>query len=268
VRNQKEDLTRNRLKEGTPSTFTSDYETNNLALYGQLDTTLSDRFTLVTGLRSEKWDAKYSDSAHVKIDTDEVLTGGKIGVKFQQDEKHMHYIMLSRGYKPGGVNADETLISAAKDYATETLWNIEAGRNLSALNDTLLGRFNMFYGQRRDQQVKSSIAGKDDEGNPSFTDYIANAAKTHYYGLETEIDYYPTESVHLFTNIGLLKSEFDTYNDPNPSAYKAEGRAPAQSPEYQYNVGIDYAFADVFTTVASRSCPNIALCPQRPYFIL
>ena len=244
ARNQQEDLTRNRLKEGTPSSFTSDYETNNLALYGQLDTAFAKRFTLVTGLRVEKWDAKYKDSADVKIDTDEVLTGGKIGIKFQQDAKHMHYIMLSSGYKPGGVNADKKLNTAAKDYQTETLWNIEAGRNLSALDDTLLARVNIFYGQRRDQQVKSSIAGKDEKGNPEFIDYIANAAKAHYYGLETEIDYSPAESLHLFTNIGLLQSEFDAYNDPNPEAYKSEGRSPAQSPKYQYNAGFDYAVTD------------------------
>ena len=247
VRNQQDDLTRNRLKDGESSNFTSDYETNNMALYGQLDSALTDRFTLVTGLRVEKWDAEYSDSDSVSIDTDEVLTGGKIGIKFQQDEKHMHYIMLSKGYKPGGVNADNTLSAAAKDYDTESLWNIEAGRNLSVLNDTLLGRINLFYGQRKDQQVKSSIAGKDEDGNPSFIDYIANAAKTHYYGLETEVDYYPMDNVHLFTNIGLLQSEFDDYTDPNPDSLNVEGRSPAQSPEYQYNVGFDYIFADAWT---------------------
>ncbi len=244
-RNQQEDLTRNRLKEGEKSSFTSDYETNNIALYGQLDSALSERFTLVTGLRVENWDASYSDSKNIKIDTDEVLTGGKIGIKFQQDAKHMHYIMLSRGYKPGGVNADGSLTPAAKYYDTETLWNIEAGRNFTALDDSLLARVNLFYGQRRDQQVKSSIAGKDDQGNPSFIDYIANAAKTHYYGLEGEMDYYPADSIHLFGSLGLLQAEFDDYTDPNPEAYKAQGRTPAQSPKYQYNVGFDYAFGDV-----------------------
>ncbi len=244
-RNQQEDLTRNRLKEGELSQFTSDYETNNIALYGQLDTALSDKFTLVTGLRTEQWDAEYSDSKNVKIDTDETLFGGKIGLKYQQDAHNLHYITLSKGYKPGGVNADEKLIAAAKDYDTETLWNIDMGRSSSFLNDTLYGRLNFFYGQRRDQQVKSSIAGKDDKGNPEFIDYIANAAKTHYYGLELESDYYPLENVHFFGNLGLLKSKFDDYTDPNPKAYNVEGRTPAQSPEYQYNVGFDYAFADV-----------------------
>lgn len=244
LKNFSEDFKRNYTYLETP--YTADYETKNLALYGQFDTTFAKRFTLVTGLRVEKWDAEYSDSENVKIDTDEILTGGKIGIKFQQDEKHMHYIMLSKGYKAGGVNADNSLTFAAKDYDTETLWNIEAGRNLSVLNDTLLGRLNMFYGQRRDQQVKSSLATVRDDGSTKYVDYLANAAKAHYYGLETEIDYYPTESVHLFTNIGLLQSEFDDYTDPNPEAYKAEGRSPAQSPKYQYNVGVDYAFADVF----------------------
>ena len=245
-RNQQEDLTRNRLKEKKLSTFTSDYKTNNSAVYGQLDTTVAEKFTVVTGLRVESWDASYHDSESVDIDTDEVLVGGKIGLKYQQDENNLHYITLSRGYKPGGVNADKSLNAAAKSYDTETLWNIDAGRNSSFLDDTLVARINLFYGQRRDQQVKSSVVGKDENNNPTFTDYIANAAKTHYYGLETELDYYPLEALHLFTNIGLLQAEFDNYTDPNPKAYKAEGRSPAQSPKYQYNVGLDYAFGENF----------------------
>lgn len=245
AKNQQEDLNRERLKEGKLSTFTSEYENNNIALYGQLDTAINEKFTLITGIRAENWDAKYSDSKNITIDTDEMLYGGKIGLKYQQDENNLHYITLSKGYKPGGVNAEDKLISAAKNYDTETLWNIDMGRSSSFLNDMILGRLNLFYGQRKDQQVKSSLARKDADGNPEFIDYIANAAKTHYYGLELETDYYPLQSVHLFGNVGLLKAEFDTYKDPNPKSYDVEGRTPAQSPEYQYNVGFDYTFADV-----------------------
>ena len=243
---QKEALTQNRLKEGKNSPFSSDYENQNIALYGQLDSQFYERFTLVTGLRLEKWDANYDDSQKTNIDNDELLVGGKIGVKYQQDENNLHYITLSKGYKPGGVNADQKVIPTPKSYDTETLWNIEMGRNSSFLDDTLQGRVNLFYGQRKDQQVKSSIVGKDDKNNPTFTDYIANAAKAHYYGLELESSYFATQELRLFTNIGLLQAEFDDYVDPNPEAYKAEGRTPAQSPKYQYNVGFDYVFNDIF----------------------
>ena len=73
-----------------------------------------------------------------------------------------------------------------------------------------------------------------------WKDYLANAAKGSYYGLEIQTNYYPNDSLHLFANLGLLKSEFDEYENPDPDSIDLEGRAPAQSPEYQYNVGFDF----------------------------
>jgi len=251
AKNETEDLTRNRLKDGTHSAFTSNYKTKNLAVYAQLDNDLNDKLTLTTGIRVEKWDAEYSDSDTVKIATDEVLKGGKVGLTYKDDKSNIHYITLSQGYKPGGVNADNSLIAAAKEYKTETLWNIDMGRTFNHLDNKLKSRFNAFYGKREEQQVKSSIAGKDDEGNPSFTDYLANAAKGHYYGAEAELKYYANDNLHLFSSVGLLKAKFDDYKDPNPTSLDMNGRSPAQSPSYQYNIGGDILLNDAFTLKAN-----------------
>jgi outer membrane receptor protein involved in Fe transport len=244
VKHDTEDLTRNRLKEQTPSTFTSNYKTKSNAIYGQLDTEVVPKLTLTTGVRVEDWEAKYKDSDAVKIDTDETLVGAKIGLAYQQDADTLHYITLSKGYKPGGVNADNALNPDAKEYETETLWNLDLGRSFNSSDKKFNARLNAFYGKRKEQQVKSSIAGKDKEGNPSFTDYTANAAKGHYYGLETEIGYRPSDNIHLFANVGLLKSKFDEYLDPNPSAVDVDGRSLAQSPKYQYSIGGDVMITD------------------------
>jgi len=233
-----EDLTRNYTYLDSP--YTSKYDTRNLALYGQLDSTLDDRFTLITGLRAEKWKATYSDSDNVDIDTDERLSGGKIGLNYQKNSNMLLYSTLSKGYKPGGVNADNSLSTEAKDYKTETLWNIDAGLNSSHMDNKLTSRLNFFYGKRRDQQVKSSVVQPRDDGSTDYTDYITNAAKGHYMGVESQLDIYPNDDLHLFSSIGLLKAEFDKYNDPNPIAVNVNGRTPAQSPSYQYNIGGDY----------------------------
>ena len=47
--------------------------------------------------------------------------------------------------------------------------------------------------------------------------------------------------------MGLLKAEFDEYNNPDTTAIDMTGRAPANSPEYQYNVGFDYFFMEAWT---------------------
>lgn len=240
-----EDLTRTYTYLDTP--YTSNFDTKTIAAYMQLDTKLNEKFTLTTGLRVEKWDAKYADSAAFKTSTDETLVGGKVGVSYNQDENNLHYITLTKGYKPGGVNANGELDAKAKVYDTETLWNVDMGRNSVFLEGTLQTRLNLFYGKRKEQQVNSSVVIPRKDGSTEFIGYIANAAKSSYYGLEADVSYRPTDDVLVYANLGVLKSKFDDYIDPNPDAIKMNGRAVAQSPAYQYNIGINYMLTDAWT---------------------
>ncbi len=224
--------------------YTGDYKTKSKAIYGQFDTHLSDAFTVISGLRVEKVEAKYSDSSNFNINTDETLVGAKLGLSYKVDDNSLYYATLSRGYKPGGVNASNNIPANAREFETETLWNIDLGMNSSYLDNRLTSRLNVFYGKRKDQQVKSSFVTNPQGGGATFNEYLANAAEGHYYGLEAQLNYYATDGLHLFANLGLLKSEFDEYIDPNPIATDVNGRTPAQSPKYQYNFGLDYRVND------------------------
>jgi len=230
-----ETMNRNRIKFGADNLSSYTQDTENKAIYGQLDTAITNQLTLITALRVENWKVDYSNSAGETLKKDEMLTGGKLGLNYQHDDKQLYYISLSKGYKPGGVNAEDV---PTKEYETETLWNLEGGLNSSHFNDTLKSRLNVFYGKRKDQQVKLY------EGNAvDFRNYLSNAEEGSYYGLESQLDYYPNDNLHIYSSIGLLHAEFDEFN-LNPAQ---EGRAPAQSPEYQYNIGLDYRFAEAFT---------------------
>jgi outer membrane receptor protein involved in Fe transport len=215
---------------GSEENFDNSYQTTNKAVYGQLDTPLNNKLILTTGLRVEKWDAKYSDSHNVSINNSETMTGGKIGLNYEYASNQRYYATLSKGYKPGGVNADSDLSAEDKTFTTETLWNLETGVNSSHLNNTLKSRLNVFYGKRKDMQVKLyQVDGQD------FTDYLSNASKASYYGLESQLSYRLNDVLHLYSSIGLLKATFDQYADK-------DGRDVAQSPRYQYNAGLDYFF--------------------------
>jgi len=243
-KNFSEDMTRNYTYLDAP--FGSMYETKTKAIYGQIDTALDDKLILVTGLRVEDWDAEYSDTDAVAIDTDETLVGGKLGLNYQASANRLYYATLSKGYKPGGVNADSFLPDNSRDYETETLWNLDLGVNSSHYDNKLTSRLNLFYGKRKDQQVKSSLVLPREDGSTQFIDYTTNAAEGTYYGLESELHYYPTDTLHIYSNIGLLEATFDEYEDPNPTSLDVEGRTPAQSPNYQYNIGFDYMFAEAW----------------------
>ncbi|HEY9128314.1 MAG TPA: TonB-dependent receptor, partial [Sulfurovum sp.] len=245
-----EEMTRNyTYLYGIP--FISNYDTKNKAIYGQLDTHLTDQLTMIAGLRLEQWDAAYSDSEGVINDTDELLGGGKLGLNYQADVNRLYYVTLSKGYKPGGVNSDYRLTADEREYQTENLWNLDVGVNSSHLNDTLKSRLNLFYGKRKDQQVKSSVVNVRDDDSIEWIDYLANAAEGTYYGLESQIDYYPQDTLHLYAGLGLLKAKFDEYDNPDPSAIDMTGRAPANSPEYQYNIGFNYFFLEAWTFKAN-----------------
>jgi len=240
-RDYSENMTRNYTYLASP--FSTVYDTKNIALYGQLDTHFTDKLTLVTGLRLEQWDLQYTDTDLVNIDTNEFLTGGKVGLNYQESDNRLFYVTLAKGYKPGGVNADTRLNNTEKKYETETLWNIDLGLNSSHFNNKVTSRLNFFYGKRKDQQVKDSFVITRGDGSTEFVDYLSNAAEGSYYGVESQIDYFPLESLHLFTSFGLLQAAFDEYpNNPTMT-----DRAPANSPEYQYNVGLDYLLFDVIT---------------------
>jgi outer membrane receptor protein involved in Fe transport len=231
--------------------FFSKYDTKTKAIYAQLDTHVNDKLTFITGARVEKWKADYSDSDNFIIDTDEVLVGGKVGITYQENADRLYYATLSRGYKPGGVNPDNTLIDAARRYKTETLWNIDLGVNAAYFDHTLTSRINLFYGKRKDQQVKSSVVTVRANGSTDFTDYLANAARGTYYGAEAAVDYEVNDTLRLYASLGLLNATFDEYVDPNPSSLNVNGRTPAQSPKYQYTLGFDYMLSDALMLKAN-----------------
>lgn len=211
----------------------NDYETKNTALFGQFDTHLTDKLTLITGLRVEYFDADYEDSNNLDIDTSERLFGGKLGLNYQINEDHLTYTSLSRGYKSGGVNNNDALPESQREFDTEYMWSLETGLKSSWLNGDLITNIAAFYSIRRDAQVKSSVF----VGGGEFEDSIANAAKGKNYGLEADFDWLVNEDLRLFGALGLLRAEFEEYDNPDISSNDIEGRRQAHAPSYQFTLG-------------------------------
>jgi len=233
--------------------FTSEYDTETRALFGELNTRLGDRWTLVTGLRFENRDTDYTDNNGVAFDTDKDLRGGRVALEYAWDEDGMAYAAVSRGYRGNGVNADilanlETadepdLIAALARVGTfdeETLLNYELGLKRSLLDNTLRLRAALFYMDRDDLQVKGSFLVPRDSGATTFVDYTSNAATGENFGAEFELDWLVGDALQLWASVGLLDTEFGDY--VNATGEDLSGRAQAHAPEYQYAVGGRYRF--------------------------
>jgi len=228
--------------------FTSRYDTDTAAVFGQLDTSLSEQLNLITGLRLERRFTDYRDNNGVDSGPDKNLWGGRIALEYSLDDERMLYAEISRGYRANGINAsvlasmettdDPDLIArlqGAQDFDDEHLINYETGFKAALLADTLRTRLALFYMDRSDQQVKDSLVIPRPDGSTAFIDYFNNADRGTNYGLELELDWLATDTLTLYANLGLLHTEFDDYVDAY--GYDLSGRDQAHAPHYQYAAG-------------------------------
>ncbi|MBL1458077.1 MAG: TonB-dependent receptor [Methylophaga sp.] len=213
----------------------NDYQTYNTALFGQLDTALTDRLTLISGLRVERFEADYEDSNGLDLAPSETLFGGKLGLNYQLSNNHMMFTSLSRGYKSGGVNNNDNLPDSKREFDTEYMWNLEVGLKSLWLEGDLITNITAFYALRRDAQVKSSISLPGGE----FEDSIDNAARGKNIGIEADMDWLINDQFRVFAALGLLSATFDEYENPELEAegFNVEGRRQAHAPAYQFTLG-------------------------------
>ena len=231
--------------------FTSDYDTDTYALFGQLDTRLSEQVKLVTGLRLERRYTDYSDNNNVHSDPDKDLWGGRIALEYHLADTGMVYASVSRGYRANGINAgilasmeitdDPDILAdleSLQQFDEEYLINYETGFKGNLLAGQLQARLALFYMDRKDQQVKGSLVIPRPDGSTAFLDYTSNAAQGNNYGAELELNWLATGQLMLFANLGLLQTEYENYTDAQGN--DLSGRDQAQAPHYQYAVGGHY----------------------------
>lgn len=213
--------------------FSSSFDTENRAIYGQLDTDINSNVSLVTGLRLEGRKATYTDSDGVAHSVDENLWGGRIALQYKPNDSTMLYGLVSRGYKAGGVNSDPSLSAEDREFDTELMLNFETGVKGSWFEQRLQTRLSVFYQQRKDIQIKQSLVQSRDDSNASdFTDYFGNSGKGRNYGMEAEVNWLATEVLSIQGSLGLLETEYDT-----PLSTTLDSRDQAHAPRYQFALG-------------------------------
>ena len=246
--------------------YSNQFDTRNFALYGQVNYPLSDSIRISTGLRLERRLSHFTDSSLADFSTSENLWGGRVSIENQLQDYVMLYALISKGYKAGGVNAQEDIPEDRRVFDTESMWNYEAGIKGTALNDSLIFQTSIFYQDRNDIQTKESLVSSIETGlliqqggvcPCSFTDLTGNAAKGYSYGIELETRWLITDDLRLKLNLGLLESsysEFDSFThinaslDPeSPVPYNLSERRLAHAPRQQSSFSFDYFLSDKLT---------------------
>ena len=227
--------------------FVSAYESESVAVYGELSQPLSERLSLSLGGRLERFESDYRDSHGIRAQPDEDLWGGQISLDYRLTDNTLLYSLVSRGYKAGGVNGEAlgkaqsgglapsmvNFLQARLEFDTETLFNYEFGLKGMYLDDRLELRIAAFFMDRDDIQLK----GWYNEG-PVFVGYLDNAASGENYGLELESLWRISERWQVFANIGWLDTEIDNFIvNVDDTLVDKSGREQAHAPEYQFNIG-------------------------------
>ena len=217
--------------------FTSDNNSTSFAVYGQLDTQLSENLTLTTGLRVENRSADYLNSDAFSDDISDTMLGGKIVLGYQATADSFWYGSINRGYKAGGHNTDGTLPEDLRSFAPEYLINYEVGYKVSLLDNSAYVRTAAFYMDRTDMQVNSSKTIVRDDGSSEFISYLGNAASGNNYGIEVESAWHINDFVNFYGSVGILESEFNDF--VNADGVSLDGREQAHAPNYQFNLGVN-----------------------------
>lgn len=228
------------LTDATDRALTSDFESTNYALYGQVDWRALPRLDLSLGLRVESREADYADSDGAAFEPADDMLGGHLTAAVPLSDTQHWYASLTRGYKSGGFNIGAAVTADRRRYEPEYLWNLETGIRSSWSGGRLETSAIAFYMERRDQQVDTSF--QLDPNDPlTFVFYTDNAAEGRNYGLEASLRWGISERWSIDGSLGLLESYYIDYRYPDPNdptqVRDLDGREQTHAPSYQYSLG-------------------------------
>ena len=221
------------------SSLSSNFLVNNFSIFGNLNYLINQSTKLTIGARWEDSESQYSDSLGESLNPSDIISGGKVSINKILDKDTNIFFSVARGYNQGGFNLNLGLDPNSQNgnlyYDPEFLINYEIGLN------TKFEKFNLnlaaviFHSDRKDQQVL--ISTQVDLNDPNtFTFLTQNAAEGTNNGIELEMDFQLSDSLDMFINFGLLKTEIKSWK----SRPEIEGRAQAHAPEKSYAIGFNW----------------------------
>lgn len=239
----------------TLRTLKTNFHSKNVALFGQISHDISEQTRVIIGLRGEKIDIEgdgfsskfrkgsgtYDPTSTLTPQFDDTLIGGKLTLEHDLSSRELLFVTLSRGYKSGGINIDARINPTTDPltYATETLWNFEAGLRGNWADGRISGEVTGFYLQRENTQVRDSAGF-----GGSYRFFTDNGNDAYVYGLEAAGSLAMTPVWSLRGSIGLMRSELDRFTLSNGNT--GGGRALANTPRYGYAIGTRYGAAKGF----------------------
>jgi outer membrane receptor protein involved in Fe transport len=225
------------------SSFSSNFSSDNLSIFGNVDYFFDEFTKLSIGARWEDYESNYYDSFGESFNPADQMSGGKISLNKNLTDVANIFISIARGFNQGGFNLNLGLEPESKNanlyYDPEFLTNYEVGFNAQLFDAKMDIATVIFYSDREDQQVLISTQVDPTDPN-TFSFLTQNAAEGTNKGLELNIDMQLKESLNFFARLGLLKTEINNWK----SRPDLEGRAQAHAPKKSYALGMNWSITD------------------------
>jgi len=97
----------------------------------------------------------------------------------------------------------------------------------------------LFWLNRDDVQVATSIVRVRDDNSAEFIDFVSNAASGTNYGAELDAQLYLNDQWAIFASVGFLQTEINDFI--NAAGVDLDGRDQSQAPGYQFLIATEYS---------------------------
>lgn len=238
-------VARNRvIGQGQDSTT----ETESYALYGQGSYHLTEKFSLIAGLRYTR-EHKNFDYTNNAINVNRQITGvnftadashswqstsPKVGFEYAWTPHLNQYAYVAKGFKAGGYdNRAPTKAAAEQAFSPEDVTTYETGFKSDFLDNRLRTNVAFFYNDYKDLQTNAY--------DPSLgVNLRTNVGRAHTYGVELETTSALTQNLQLTANAGYLESKYDDFQNASGPGVSANGKQLVLSPRWNASVGLNY----------------------------
>ncbi|SFU73983.1 iron complex outermembrane recepter protein [Pseudoduganella namucuonensis] len=205
---------------------------------------------------------------------------GKLAIDYDLLPQSMIYANVTRGYKPGGDNANSDPLMVPRAFKPETITAYELGSKNRFLDNTLRLNFSAFLNDYRNMQYLAVDPVPYQGG-------IGNIPRTRIYGLEAEASWLTLANrlrmnANLTVMRGLVVGDYKTldaagvanavaatpicagyYGFPGPSraceaaiaaqASNVKGNSTPKTPKYQGSINGSYKFLSEHGVLTSRA---------------
>lgn len=211
-------------------------DSKSYAAYGQVTWNMTDRLSVIAGLRFTEDDKTISGSkaGPVSGSADSSVWTPKVGLEFTYSDNVFFYGTVSRGFRAGGFQGlAGSAATLSRPFEPEFLWAYEVGMKADLADRRVRLNLAAYFNDVSDLQTP--IFDPNFPGNA----VTENAIDMEYYGVEAEMTALIGDGLTLFGIAGWQDEDF-TFIDPAAVVFGSGAERVAGVPHYNALLGLNY----------------------------